>query len=217
MRRHDRMKKQILMSLAMVILAASLMANELPSIVFHVNTGVSRPMAPEIFKETHLSGYNIGLSAGKYLSSRFQVEGSVCLNNFGFDKKGFTEYLGYSTDEFSAEGGKAWGFTAMGKIRADFPPGQYSKMIPYVSAGLGLFMLTEEDIDYTIYLENEPPVYEMMEGGKETTFGTSFGIGLDYILDKPTSFFLEINCTVGFTEEKATVFFPIKFGISIKL
>jgi hypothetical protein len=211
--------------------------------IFYVNTGFAKAVAPQFMKDVYIQGFHVGVMYGLRLTPRFEIQGAVSLNNFGFDNEGFRSTLNpdieaytethhpVNTPDVNISGDAAYAWNLYANIKWIIPPEKEGgKVDAYVFLGGGLFGLKKGQISAEdAYLESggillQPNGKRMIPAKTETVFGTGFGFGLEFLLEEHTNFFVELGASIGFTKSdptvfipsKPTVFIPLKFGISIR-
>jgi hypothetical protein len=203
--------------------------------IFYVNTGFAKAAAPQFMRDSYIQGFNVGVMYGMRLTPKFEIQGSVNLNNFGFDKAGFRETLTPEIDAYkkqynplddpdlSIDGSASYVWNLYANLKWILPPEKEGgKLDVYLFLGGGLFGITKGEITAEdAYLEKGgilllPDGKRVIPAETETVLGTGFGLGLDILLEEHTNFYVEVGASVGFTKGDPTTFIPLKFGVSIR-
>lgn len=175
--------------------------------------GISSPVAPKDFKDTHLSGWNIGGAVGKSLGERVEVTADASYNAFSFNIQGYLNTLelkDLDEIESSAAGGDADIVTLFLNLKAKFPPPGDQRFVPYLFAEAGLFHFSQEEIQYWGPIGTD----RIEPGVSSTVFGAGAGIGLNIALEEHAAVFMDIGLKAGFTKGEATAFIPFRIGVT---
>ncbi|RLD12406.1 hypothetical protein DRI50_09145 [candidate division KSB1 bacterium] len=178
---------------------------------FYFNTAISKPFAPESFSGDWHSGYELGVGAGFMMNKRLEIIPAFDYNNFALNDQSFlSDYLGQDNIYSSVTGGTTHLFHVGIDAKYLVPPKVSSKITPYIigGAGFGSRIITEKEIITAAETSHDP----------RHTFSGAWaggGLGFEFIMGGNTYFVLEGRFNVLFAD-KATIYAPIKFGITIK-
>ncbi len=178
---------------------------------FYVNTGISKPFAPESFSGNYHTGYELGGGIGFMSTEQFEIVPGIHYNNFSLNDANFiADFLGKDNAYAAVTGGTAHLYDVGVDLKYLVPTQNVKKVTPYVVAGAGLAsrIITAKEIitqDQTI-IDAEQTTHTAWAGG---------GIGFEILMGGNTYFMVEGRFNVLFTD-KTTVFAPIKLGIIIK-
>jgi len=195
---------RIIHSLILVIvLSAALVAGP----KFYVNTGISKPFAPESFLRNWRSGYEIGGGVGWMLKDNIEIIPSF-----------LDDFIGDDAVYSSVSGGTTHIIDIGADIKWLVPAKNVSKVTPYVTGGLGyaLYNVGEKEIitsAQTFTEEKQTAHTEEKQTAHKSWVGA--GLGFEILMGGNTYFFLEGRFNLLFADE-STVFAPLKFGIIIK-
>ncbi|HPM59939.1 MAG TPA: outer membrane beta-barrel protein [bacterium] len=175
--------------------------------------GISSPVAPQEFKDIHLSGWNIGGAIGKSFGERVELSLDGSYNAFSFDIQGYLNTLELKDqDEFesSADGGDASILTLFLHLKTKFPPQGDQRFVPYLFAEAGFFHFSQNEIHYwgPIGTDRSEPK------SSKTALGAGAGIGLNIAVEEHVAIFMDIGLKAGFTDGGTTSFFPFRFGVT---
>ncbi len=199
---------RIIHSLILVIvLSAALVAGP----KFYVNTGISKPFAPESFLRNWRSGYEIGGGVGWMLKDNIEIIPGLHYNNFAMNDASFLDdFIGDDAVYSSVSGGTTHIIDIGADIKWLVPAKSISKVTPYVTGGLGyaLYNVGEKEIitSAQTFTEEKQTAHKSWVGA---------GLGFEILMGGNTYFFLEGRFNLLFADE-STVFAPLKFGIIIK-
>lgn len=202
------------MLLSCLFLSTGAWAGIPKQMVFSAYTGVTNPAAPDFFKVAYRSGYLIGLAVGRTLGPRFEITADFNYSNFSFDIQGYLNSIDLSEAEkveSSAIGGESQASTAVVNFKRKYPPAHDRRFVPYLFAELGWFNYSREKIEMYGPENNERTEARY----HRTAFGTGLGLGLSFVLESHSSFFIDFGAKIGFTRAQTTVFFPVRFGVTL--
>lgn len=201
------MQQTIRVITAILLISASLMAGP----KYYVNTGISKPFAPEKFSGNWRTGFEIGGGLGFMLSEKIEVVPGIHYNNFSLNDANFLDtYIGNDDIYSSVSGGAAHIFDLGIDFKYLVPTQNNHKVTPYLICGAGYagHVISKKDI----VIETGSDI----DAKQSTQTGwAAGGIGFEIVMGKNTYFVVEGRFNILFTDE-TTVFAPIKFGILIK-
>lgn len=182
--------------------------------VLNAYTGVTSPAAPDFFKVAYRSGYLIGFGMGRNFGHRFEITADFSYSNFAFDIQGYLNSLNLSEtekSESSALGGESHASTLVVNFKSKFPTQDERRFVPYLYTELGLFDYSRAKIE----MFGSENIEQVEASYHSTAFGTGLGLGLSFVLESHSSFFIDLGAKIGLTRAQTTVFFPIRFGVAI--
>lgn len=175
---------------------------------YFVNTGISKPFSPAVFKDQWRSGYNLGAGIGFQLTPKFEIEGEFLLHQMQLDDNAYLRRVTLSDDLYSAvSGGTVSIMELSANMKYMVPSAKNNQVTPYLLVAVGIAdkiisakEVTTEDKSFT-----EP---------RETSLAPSAGLGMGFeiIMAKNTSLVIEGGFHFLFAQE-TTIYFPLKFGI----
>lgn len=149
------------------------------------------------FSSQNKLGIHFGFGAKYYLKENLAIEGAIDFQNVSSHWESDYRGLKYS----GSEGWHINKFFLNGVY--ELSPVGNSKLSPYIFAGLGLGNIGGYE-------------FEGYEAESETKFGFNVGAGLGYNLTKGLNIIGYLVFTDIFTEEKATTYLGIHFGIQYR-
>ena len=209
------MKK--LFILLICLWAPLLFAQNVSKTNYYISTGISKTYAPEDFNKFWREGFNLGVGVGRLITPRVEIQGTLAYNSFDLNTTAYidngtlTSYLlNDSTGFKTVDGGQTSIISFLINLKAMFPTKQNLKVVPYFVGGIGYSRINFDEIQI------QSPVDTKIEPSHlENVLTTGVGIGFEFDVSEKTDIYLEGKFNVMFTEQDATVIFPIKFGITI--
>ena len=187
------------------------------NLIFSFNIGLSRPGAPADFSDYWGPGYNLGLGIGKSISSNFEIQVNFNFNNFSLNHGTFIENIDTSAYQIDpvdypylvASGGERNILSLIARLKYLYRRHGGSKILPYGFIGLGAF---RQYIDKIQILPSRLDIEKKMD----TAFLSSFGLGMDLLLEEHTTLFFELSPEFCFSQSKTVVYYIFKIGFLIK-
>jgi len=199
-------KKLFVFFLGMLLLFSSLAARP----VFYFNTGMSKPFAPEEFKQYWRAGYNIGAGVGFPLSERFELQGVLFYDNLALDD---TRYIDKITDK-TAYASVTDGDTHIGSLWANaklfIPSEQNDKVTPFLTGGVCIAnrLIAEKEIFTEQKTFTEEKQSDMVPGA-------GIGLGFDIEMGSGTLLNIQVRMHALFTDD-ISIYAPVTLGVKIK-
>jgi hypothetical protein len=227
------MKKHRTMEWALVF---GLLAGMAPSVragfptAFSIHTGTAFPVSPSLFKESYTQGYTFGLRGGIRPASWIDIQGVFHLHQCSFDVPGYegtlTEISDFETNfpdgdaSYSTEGSSAVMWTLGVNAKLILPSLVNKNIESYVFIGGGLFGIRKGRIESVDYEEDDIAIFENHEKTipekSEKVFGAECGLGVAFLLEEHSNFFIEVGPVIGFTKGDPTMVLPIRFGVEVR-
>lgn len=177
---------------------------------YYLALGISKPFAPEEFKENWRTGYTVNGAIGLPITSKLEIQGDLLYDNFSLHDLRYLESINESSEYASVSGGTAHLISFYINSKYRVPPQNPKKTIPYLTAGVGLSSRTYAERQ--VYDEEG---YYIIEKETENVPAAGLGIGFEIEMSENTVLYLEGRFNVLFTKDYS-VYFPLKFGVAFK-
>ena len=152
-----------------------------------VNLGGSLPMSPAGFTSRQNPGYNLGLGVGIGITKNFQVVLDANMDNFPLNSASSF----FTGSSITGGASRYWTFLGNGRLRL-IP--ENNPVIPYAIGGLGLGLLTQDDMTITT------SGTAMTNPGSSDSYLTGrIGLGLEFVLSDYASLLVEPDGIIVFS------------------
>jgi hypothetical protein len=181
---------------------------EPPQMEINVSLGLSIPSAPTEFSDIWDPGFNGGIGFEMPVVSVFHLTANVEYNNFSLDKNALLRKAGATGSGIELSGGSANIYTISGNAKLLLSNSTQS-VVPYVTAGVGYFHLSFEDLKLSYsYL------IETIKSESQSELSALFALGINIPFEGVNrGAFVEAKYVHGFTENEETKYYIIKGGI----
>ncbi len=179
-----------------------------PKMEINVSLGLSIPSAPSEFSDIWDPGFNGGIGFEIPVVSVFRLTANAEYNNFSLDKNALLRKAGASGSGIELSGGSATIYTISGNAKLLLSNSTQS-VVPYVSAGIGSFHLSFDDLklSYSFLIETIES-----ESQSELSALFTFGINIPFQGENRGAF-VEAKYVNGFTENESTKYVVLKAGL----
>ena len=186
-----------------------------PALVFaapnyYANIGMSKPFAPEPFRNDWRSGFNLGAGIGFNVSPKFEIQGEVLYDFFQLDDNSYLKNITDNIAYASVSGGETSILTLSANFKYFSPISDDARVTPFLvgTVGAASKIISEKNIN-----TEERQYTETKESNTIPAFGA--GLGVEIEMGGNTYFVIEGRFNVLLTEE-TTVYMPLKLGIVIR-
>ncbi|GEM_PF-2483832 len=171
-----------------------------------INTGIAVPVSPDGFNRGWHIGPGGGMGVGYKINPRVTLQLYGSYHRFAFDESGFRSDLNLNSNT-SLDGGASEIGTIMGNVIFNYETFD-NRVTPYFKIGGGFFRSVRSDVDVTTSTNTFT-----VDSDSEATFGANSAIGINYLVGRKVSAFVEIKYTTAFFESRRTQYLPINIGI----
>ena len=155
-------------------------------------------------------GTNLGLGIDLNINDRISFLSYVEYSYLPVEKNNVKKNLGFNNSNLKVVGGDLHKFNIYGNIKYKIIA--HKKITPYFTAGLGYFVMGNDDSRVIDSVGNIIHLFNV----NEYAFSSNFGAGINIDFGSKIGMFMDVQYLIGFTENKITSI-PFRIGINYKL
>lgn len=156
------------------------------------------------------NGTSLGLGIELNINERVSFLTYLEYSYLSVNENNLIKNLGFNNDAVRVVGGALYKFNIYGNIKYKIIAPK--KITPYLTAGLGYFVMGNDDSRVIDSVGNIIQRFNV----NEYAFSANFGTGIDIDFNSKFGVFLDVQYLIGFTEKKITSI-PFRIGITYKL